>query len=127
MPTDLSQIIIAEHNAQAARLLEMYRAIARLYADLTPDELAIWNDLQERGKQLRKGSAEAQREIALLRNTDPVEFIGRLHASIERDAAQTKLIADELLKLVKNHPHAVREWKRKNPPYRPKQIRRRPK
>jgi len=92
----------------------MYRTIAQLYSDLTPEELKIWNCLQERGNFLRTRSTEAERENAALRTTNSNEYIKRLHASIERNTEETKNLADELLLLVKNHSKVIREWKRNN-------------
>jgi hypothetical protein len=122
MSDELLKTLLADYNSASDRLGEMHRAVRQLLADLTPDELLVWSDIEQRITEYHQRTKRLFDEINVLRTTDPVAYFGRLHASLEHEADQIKTFNNEIFALVKNHAKAVEDWKEKYPPDSPRQI-----
>jgi hypothetical protein len=96
----LTDTLIAQANAELSRMADMHEAIKKLLANFTPEELAIWNDLERQAELHHRQSGDALDDIYTIRDSDPETYINRLHASIERSTDETKRLTNAMKALV---------------------------
>jgi hypothetical protein len=103
MSDDLIDALIAEQNLASRRLSEVHRAVLELLSNLTPDEMRIWNRIDERAKQHHDQMDQAYLDVNTIRTIDPETYFERMRALLERDSDETKSLANDIASLVRNH------------------------
>lgn len=100
---DLTDTLMAQDNAESAKVTAMHKAIKQLLAEFTPAELEEWRKIESDANRHHRQSGKALDDIDTIRSSDPETYINRLHATLERSQEESKRLADEMKALVDRH------------------------